>query len=135
MRAMEMMAGDFSAKTRQIDFTRVDARGGDRIPRDNRNTANTAHKSPGEKIQTQRILCQNNTMGDHGNAVNTGHNLSPWRGWIHTTDKILVLDEILSERKRRGRKYLVDRIPVETMEERLDQKALPRYISLGGREM
>ena len=79
---MEMMAGDFSAKTRQIDFTRVDARGGDRIPRDNRNTANTAHKSPGEKIQTQRILCQNNTMGDHGNAVNTGHNLSPWRGWI-----------------------------------------------------
>ena len=31
-------------------------------------------------------------------------------------DKILVLDEILSEIRRRGRKYLVDRIPVETIE-------------------
>ena len=41
-------------------------------------------------------------MGDNGNAVNTAHNLSPWRVWIHTMDKILVLDEILSEIRRRG---------------------------------
>ena len=62
----------FRQKRDKLILPRDDARSSDRIPRDNQNAANTAHKW-GRNCRNNRS--QNNTMGD--NAANDEHNLSP----------------------------------------------------------